>query len=113
MVTMDKVKRGLANYADSEIVSKIPSGFKRVAVGTAISLYLKNLDKIADNALVKGLGIFAEDGSVDIDTLADTVKANIPDSGMRTSFDLMGMHIADMTLHKSDIDNMRYMIVES
>lgn len=113
MVTMDKVKRGLANYADAEIVSKIPSGFKRVAVGTAISLYLKNLDKIADNALIKGLGIFADDGSVDVDTLAEAVKSNIPESGMKTSLDLMCMHIADMTLHKSDIDNMRYMIVES
>lgn len=111
MVTIEKVKRGLANFADREIITKIPDGgFKKILVGTALSLYLTNLEKLImqykDNALVAALGVVHPDGSVDIEKLAEAVKTYIPDEGMRVDIDVFGAHLADMTLHKSDVDNM-------
>ena len=110
MVTMDKVKRGLANFADREIINKIPDGGKKILVGTTLSLALTNLEKIImqykDNAFVAALGVLHPDGSVEIESLAEAVKNYIPDEGMRVDIDVFGAHLADMTLHKSDVDNM-------
>ena len=115
MVTTDKIKRGVANYADAEILSKIPdNGFKKVLIGTGLSLYINNLEKIImsqkDNAMIAALGVIHPDGTVDIDRIAEAVKANIPGQGMRIDIDILGSHIADMTLHQSDIDNILYHI---
>lgn len=110
MVTMDKVKRGLANFADREIINKIPDGGKKILVGTALSLALTNLEKIVmqykDNAFVAALGVLHPDGSVEIESLAEAVKLYIPDGGAQINVDVVGFHLADMKLHRSDIDNM-------
>lgn len=111
MVTIDKVKRGIINYADAEILSRIPGGLKKVMIGAGLTLYINNLEQIVmeqkDTALVAGLGIFQTDGAIDIDRIADAIKNYVPSEGMPISIDLLGIN---MTLHKSDIDNIRYHI---
>ncbi len=108
MVSIDKIKRGLANYADAEIISKIPGGgLKKVLVGTGISLYISNLEKIIlnnkDNFLIAGLGVILPDGSIEIEKLAEAAKAHIPDEGVHVDISLLGV---EMKLHKNDIDSM-------
>ena len=115
MVTIDKFKKGLANYADAEIVSKIPeNGFKKIMIGTAISLYINNLEKIVmsqkDNFYVAALGVVQPDGAVDAERIAEAIKKNIPSQGARVNVDILGTHIADMTLYPNDIDNILYHI---
>ena len=112
MVTTDKIKRGVVNYADAEILSKIPdNGFKKVLIGAGLSLYINNLEKIImsqkDNALIAALGVIHPDGTIDIDRVAEAVKTNIPAQGARINVDLLGLN---MTLHQSDIDNILYHI---
>ena len=108
MVNIDKIKRGLANYADSEIISKIPGGgLKKVLIGTGLSLYISNLEKIVldnkDNVFVAGLGVIHTDGSVEIERLAEAVKMHMPDEGVHVTLALFGV---EMKLHKNDIDGM-------
>ena len=118
MVNTNQIKRGLANFADAEIVSKIPGGtMKKTLVGTAIGLYIGNMDKILSNGLknpfVSALGVIDEAGNVDIDTLADALKKNISDGGVRVDLDFMGFHLGDMTLHRQDIDVLRTHILSA
>jgi hypothetical protein len=110
MITIDKVKRGLANFADKEIISKAPGGsFKKIALGTAVGLYLSNLENLVmqnkDSMLISALGVIHPDGSIDIEKLATAVKENVPEEGMRINIDVLGARIADMTLRRSDIDD--------
>ena len=112
MVTIDKVNRGVANYADAEIISKIADGeLKKVLLGAGLSLYINNLEKVImsykDNPLVSALGVFHPDGNIDIERIGEAIKANMSPSGTRIDIKLLGVN---MTLHQSDIDNMIYYI---
>ena len=118
MVTTGQIKRGLANFVDAEILPSIPGGtLKKTIIGTGVGLYLSNLDNtmatLSKNAYVVALGVTDEHGNVDIDRLADELKKNMPPEGVKIDLDIMGIHLGDMTLHRSDIDVLRSHIVGS
>jgi hypothetical protein len=116
MVTIEQVKRGLANFVDREIMPHVPGGtLKKTLVGTVIGLYLGNLDKALANGggLISALGITDAENRIDIDKLADEVKKNMSDEGIRVDLDIMGIHLGDMTLRRSDIDVLRSHIVNA
>ena len=112
MATTNQIKRGLANYADSEILPKIPGGsFKKIAIGTALGLMLDNVDHMfgsEDSMLVSLLGIKDRD-EIDVHKIADHLKANMPEEGIKVDLKVMGMHLGDMILYRRDIDDiLRY-----
>lgn len=112
MVTKDQVKRGLSRYVDTEITAKLPVGtVKKVLVGTAISLFMgnieKNIEHLSAHPLVKTLGIIDEHGHYDVDRLAEEIKRNMSDEGMKFDIDVLGMHVGEMTFRRSDVDTLR------
>lgn len=116
MVTIEQIKRGLANFADAEILTKMQIGtFKRVAFGTGIGLALANLDKSIrlDNPIVEMLGVVNADGTINIDTLAAELKKNIPDEGMRLDIDILGFKLGSMIFHRADVETLRAYIVNA
>ena len=118
MVNVGQIKRGLANFVDAEILTKIPTGtLKRTLIGAGVGLYLANLEKTlsgaSQSALVAGLGVVDEHGNVDIDRLAEELRRNMPPEGIKIDLDVMGFHLGDMTLHQSDIENLRVHIVNA
>lgn len=118
MVNTNQIKRGLANFVDAEIVNKIPGGtIKKTLVGTAMGLYIGNMDKILSNVIkspfISALGVIDEAGNVDIDTLTDALKKNISDVGVHVDLNIMGIHLGDMTLHRQDIDVLRTHILSA
>ena len=118
MVNVGQIKRGLANFVDVEILPKIPAGtLKRTLIGAGIGLYLSNLEKLltgaTKSAYITALGVIDEHGNVDIDRLAEEIKRNMTPEGMRIDLDIMGFHLGDMTLHQSDIENLRVHIVNA
>lgn len=118
MVTRGQITRGLANFVDAEILPSIPGGtLKRTIIGTGVGLYLGNLEHtleaISKNAYVVALGVTDEHGNVDIDKLAEELKKNMPPEGVKIDLDIMGIHLGDMTLHRSDIDVLRSHIIGS
>lgn len=118
MVNVGQIKRGLANFVDDEILTKIPGGsLKRTLVGTGIGLYLSNLDNVisglSGNTFVAGLGVIDERGNIDIDRLAEEIKRNMPPEGIKIDLDIMGFHLGDMTLHASDVEALRAHIVNA
>jgi hypothetical protein len=118
MVNTNQIKRGLANFVDAEIINKIPGGtIKKTLLGAAAGLYISNMDKtisnITKNPFIAALGVVNEAGEVDIDTLTDALKKNISDVGVHVDLDIAGIHLGDMTLHRSDIDVLRTHILSA
>ena len=118
MVNTAQIKRGLASFADDEILNKIPGGtLKKTLIGAAVGLYITNLEKnlagISKSPFVSALGVIDDAGGVDLDALTDAIKKNIPEIGVHIDLDVMGFHLGDMTLHRSDIDSLRTHILSA
>lgn len=90
MVHIDQFRRGLAAYADREIIDRLPYGtLKRVLAGSAVAIAMqRGLDNMLKNPAVQALGIVSGD-EIDADLLRDTFAAQIPPEGM--TVDLLGM----------------------
>jgi hypothetical protein len=118
MVNINQIKRGIANFADAEIINKIPGGtLKRTLFGTAVGLYINNLgtviSNVSTNPFVAALGIQDADHNFDIDKLAEEAKKNIPDTGLKIDLDLLGFHLGDMTLTRQDVETLRSFIASA
>ena len=116
MVTIEQIKKGLANFVDKEMLAKMQIGsFQRMMIGTVIGLALSNLDKTIrfDNPIISMLGIVNEDGTVNIDAVATELKKNIPDEGMRFDLDILGIKLGSIVFHKNDVEILRTNIVSA
>lgn len=103
MVGIDVFKRGIASYADREIISRMPTGsLKRILAGAAIALALdKALDRYLRGDVAQAIGVCDGD-QIDVDALADAIKSQINQDGMRIN--VAGI---EMIFRASDIDAIR------
>lgn len=107
MVSVDKIEKGIANYLDGELMPQLQgNGVEKVIIGTAASLFIHRagavIEGYKDNKIVKMLGIMNENGDIDVDTLVEEVKKNIPKEGVKLEIPIIGT----MTFHKDDIDKL-------
>lgn len=107
MVSVDKIEQGVANYLDAELMPQLKgNGVEKVIVGTTASLLIRKTGTIIegykDNKLVKMLGIIDDNGAVDVDTLVEEVKKNIPKEGVKVEVPILGT----LTFHKDDVDKL-------
>ena len=107
MVSINKIEQGVANYLDGELMPQLQgNGVEKVLVGTAASLFIRRsgaiIESYKDNKLVQMLGIMDEKGNVDVDTLAEEVKKNIPKDGIKIDVPIVGT----LTFHKEDVDKL-------
>lgn len=107
MVSVDKIEQGVANYLDAELMPQLKgNGIEKVIVGTTASLLIRKTGTIIegykDNKLVKMLGIIDDNGAVDVDTLVEEVKKNIPKEGIKVEVPILGT----LTFHKDDVDKL-------
>lgn len=105
VVSVDCIGKGVAKFADREILKNV-DGWQKVVVGAAIALAINRSQDIVasykDNKVVKMLGIFDADGNVDIDILKQVVKDNISNNGFVITVPVLG----ELKFHKSDVDNL-------
>lgn len=106
MVSISQVEKGIARYLDAELVDLLPdNGVQRLIAATGISLMIKRsgqmFENIKNNDWVRMLGII-DDDQIDIDTLRDELKANMPDSGVKVDIPVLGK----ITLKKDDVDKL-------
>lgn len=112
MVTFDQIERGVAAYLDNELMPMIPEqGFQKIIAGTAISLMIKKtsgkFEMFRENQFVKMMGVIDESGNVDVETLKDELKKQVPDAGVKVEVPMIGM----LTFHKTDVDKLYSYIV--
>ena len=108
MASMKTIEKGLARFVDYEIMSNVPNGsWQKLVAGTAVALGIKNLGTTLmgykDNPLIKMLGLWDEHGEIDIDSVAEALKSNIGESGMRIEIPLIGY----VTFHTDDVDTLK------
>lgn len=105
VVSVDCIGKGVAKFADREILKNV-DGWQKVVVGAAIALAINRSQDIVasyrNNKVVKMLGIFDADGNVDIDILKQVVKDNISNNGFVNTVPVLG----ELKFHKSDVDNL-------
>lgn len=113
MVSVDKIEKGLAGYLDAELIPQFQNNpMEKMLVGTAASLAIRKSGNIIssykDNKIVKMLGIMDANGNVDVDTLAEELKKNMPKEGVKVEVPVIGV----MTFHKEDVDKLHKYISE-
>lgn len=115
MVTMKQIEQGVAAYLDNELMpqlSKTTSGLEKVLAGTAISLFIRKsgtiLESYKDNKMIQMLGVMDSEGNVDVDLLAEELKKNISEDGVKIEVPMIGA----MTFHKEDINKLYDYIAE-
>jgi hypothetical protein len=113
MVSIESVERGVARYIDKEILPAIKTdGIKGFAIGTAASLLVKRggnlLRGYAQNPTLQQMGLVTADGAVDLDSLRDAAKDNIPVGGLLVELP-MGI---TLRVNTSDVDSLYRFIRE-
>lgn len=115
MVPISKIEKGVAAYLDAEIMPKFQdvNGFERVLAGTALGLIIRRSGKIIesykDNKTVQALGLMDAEGNVDVDVLAEELKKNIPEDGMKVTIPIIG---GNMNFHKEDVKKLHEYITK-
>lgn len=107
----DQIMQGIMNYADSEVINKLPTAGKWV-VGTAIGLATTRANNVVDaiqtNAIAKAFGIVDENGLIDIDALMSAMK-NSADRYGKISVEVP--LIGKLSFSSADVDTLRNYIV--
>lgn len=102
----EQVMNGLINYADHEVMNKLPTAGKWVA-GTAISLATSRvpqaIDSLRENVVVKMLGIIDDDGMIDVDGLIAAMKSSADRYG-NISVDVP--MVGKLTFSSADVDSL-------
>lgn len=105
--TADQIMRGLMNYADVEILNKLPMSGKWI-MGAMFSLASTKLNNIVnafrENTLVKMLGVVDEDGMIDIDDLLVAMKDSANKYGNIT---LEVPMVGNLTFSSYDLDKVK------
>lgn len=111
MVELNQVKAGLEAYINEEIIAKLP-GWKKWVFGAGASMFLANAEKtvqsLAENKMVKMLGIIAPDGKLDIETAYREISKQAETTGPIT-IDIPA--IGALKFAKSDIDRLYQLIM--
>ena len=116
MISVEKVKRGLAAFLDAELMPHLPStGWESIVVGAAVGIILKRFDKVVDalkcNKLAQTLEVVGKDGSIDIDIIRDELRQQIERKG---SLEVLNVPILEkLTFRPDDIDKAYKFIMEA
>ena len=118
MATIDQVTRGVAAFADAELLNKLPAGgVKKFGIGMVMTLAIANMDKIVrtgmQHPMASLLGIGSADGTINLDAVAEAAKKNIGDEGLKVNLSLLGFTFGDVTFHRSDVDTLRSYIMNA
>ena len=115
MVSIERVEKGIANYMDTELMTKLPAnGWERVVIGAAIGIAVKRSERVVnalrDNAIARALGVLTEDGSVDVDVLKDAAMEQVKKQGFA---EIGGIPIIKkITFRAEDVEKLYQCIME-
>ena len=112
MVTIDQAMRGVAQYADNEIIPHLPTG-KGIGAGIALALILdggKNrILALKDHPAVKMMGIMDEEGNIDLDRLYNAARTRV--DGKKIPWDIPV--IGELKFDVNDVDRLYKYIQEA
>lgn len=114
MVTIKQIETGVAAYLDNELMPMLgENGIQKVLIGAGISMLLhKNMNKIEtlqSNPIVSAMGVFDQDGNVDVDTIKTEVSNQMPEEGVKVDIPMVGT----LTLKTDDINKLHGYIMRA
>lgn len=110
MVSVEKVKLGINNFIDKNILSGYNAeGWKGVVIPAFAVIGINaKIDNLLKNNLLTEIGVL-KDGMVDVDTIAVEIKKRISDTGLVVEIPMFG----SAKFYRNDVDELLRMIKEN
>ena len=112
MVTIDQAMRGVAQYADNEIIPHLPTG-KGIGAGIVLALILdggkEQLLKLRENPAVQMMGIMDDEGNIDLDRLYNAARTRVDGKKLPITVPIIGERRFDV----GDLDKLYRYIQEA
>ena len=112
MVTIDQAMRGVAQYADNEIIPHLPTG-KGIGAGIALALIMdggkSRILALKDHPAVQMMGIMDADGNIDLDRLYNAARPRFDGQKLPITVPIIG----ELRFDVSDLDKLYKYIQEA
>ena len=112
MVTIDQAMRGVAQYAENEIIPHLPTG-KGIGAGIALALIMDGgkaqLLKLRENPAVQMMGIMDAEGNIDIDRLYNAARTRVDGKKIPLTIPVIG----ELRFDVNDVDRLYKYIQEA
>ena len=112
MVTIDQAMRGVAQYADNEIIPHLPTG-KGIGAGIALALIMdggkSRILALKDHPAVQMMGIMDEDGNIDLDRLYNAARPRFDGQKLPVTVPIIG----ELRFDVGDLDKLYRYIQEA
>lgn len=112
MVTIDQAMRGVAQYADNEIIPHLPTG-KGIGAGIALALIMDGgkaqLLKLRENPAVQMMGIMDAEGNIDLDRLYNAARTQVDGKKIPLTIPVIG----ELRFDVNDVDRLYKYIQEA
>lgn len=112
MVTIDQAMRGVAQYADNEIIPHLPTG-KGIGAGIALALIMdggkSRILALKDHPAVQMMGIMDEDGNIDLDRLYNAARPRFDGQKLPVTVPIIG----ELRFDVGDLDKLYKYIQEA
>lgn len=112
MVTIDQAMRGVAKYADNEIIPHLPTG-KGIGAGIALALIMdggKNrILALKDHPAVQMMGIMDAEGNIDLDRLYNAARTQVDGKKIPLTIPVIG----ELRFDVNDVDRLYKYIQEA
>lgn len=111
MYDFPKVISAIAEYIDSEILSKI-NDWRKWVIGAGVGIYLSKgtelFNEIKDNKMIKSMNIIDKNNKINIDLLYSELKKQAKKSAITFDVPMIG----PITLNESDLDKLYQLITK-
>lgn len=112
MVTIDQAMRGVAQYADNEIIPHLPTG-KGIGAGIALALIMdggkSRILALKDHPAVQMMGIMDEEGNIDLDRLYNAARPRFDGQKLPVTVPIIG----ELRFDVGDLDKLYKYIQEA
>ena len=112
MVTIDQAMRGVAQYAENEIIPHLPTG-KGIGTGIALALIMDGgkaqLLKLREHPAAQMMGVMDESGNVDVEKLYSVARPKLDGKKLPVSVPIIG----ELRFDVNDVDRLYKYIQEA
>ena len=112
MVTIDQAMRGVAQYAENEIIPHLPTG-KGIGAGIALALIMdggkSRILALKDHPAVQMMGIMDAEGNIDLDRLYNAARPRFDGQKLPVTVPIIG----ELRFDVSDLDKLYRYIQEA
>ena len=112
MVTIDQAMRGVAKFADNEIIPHLPTG-KGIGAGIALALIMdggkSRILALREHPVVQMMGVMDEEGNIDLDRLYNAARARVDGKKIPLTIPVIG----ELRFDVNDVDRLYKYIQEA